>query len=233
MPGSIQGSRPRCPEPEHVAPADGGPPSKPADRTAGRSPPQSHRRPLPQASRPGTGGRWSSRRRDRLRPRPKPHAESPAPPGRPDSRLRPSARDGSAVVSLSATKADADAVDALDGLNVVYYTELSEAEQRRMKARIDSRRSLPARSSSAWPRRRFWESLRTRSTSASDLSPGAGAAPRTARRLARRGCAGGLRQETRHDCYGACRRRRRHGLRPSGPSTVPVIVGASFSWAWA
>jgi hypothetical protein len=30
---------------------------------------------------------------------------------------------------------------ALDGLNVVYYMELSEAEQRRMKVRIDSRRS--------------------------------------------------------------------------------------------
>ncbi len=56
-------------------------------------------------------------------------------------------RDGSVVLSLSATKADADAVAAFDELGVVYYTELSEAERQRMRARIDeSRHSPPARS---------------------------------------------------------------------------------------
>jgi hypothetical protein len=46
-------------------------------------------------------------------------------------------RDGSVVLGVSATDADANAVAALDGLGVVYYAELSEAERQRMIARID------------------------------------------------------------------------------------------------
>lgn len=53
-------------------------------------------------------------------------------------------RNGNLVLGISATKADADAADAFDGLGVVYYTELSETEQRDMAARIDeSRHSAP------------------------------------------------------------------------------------------
>lgn len=46
-------------------------------------------------------------------------------------------RDGSVVLGVSATEADANAVAALDGLDVVYYAELSDAERRRMTARIE------------------------------------------------------------------------------------------------
>lgn len=47
-------------------------------------------------------------------------------------------RDGSVVLGVSATEADANAVAALDGLGVVYYGDLGEAEQRRMTARIEN-----------------------------------------------------------------------------------------------
>lgn len=49
-------------------------------------------------------------------------------------------QDGSVVLGVSATEADANAVAALDGLGVVYYAELGEAERRRMTARIDEAR---------------------------------------------------------------------------------------------
>jgi hypothetical protein len=48
--------------------------------------------------------------------------------------------DGSVVLGVSATDADAIAAAALDGLGVVYYTELGDAERRRMKAQIDDLR---------------------------------------------------------------------------------------------
>jgi hypothetical protein len=53
-------------------------------------------------------------------------------------------RDGRVILGVSATDVDADAVAALDGLDVVYYTELSETERRRMEARIDEFRHSPS-----------------------------------------------------------------------------------------
>lgn len=46
-------------------------------------------------------------------------------------------RNEGVVLALSATEADAYAAAALDGLGVVYYSELSETERRRMAERID------------------------------------------------------------------------------------------------
>jgi len=49
-------------------------------------------------------------------------------------------RDGSVVLGLSATEADADAVATLDGLGVVYYTQLSESDRRALRKQVERRR---------------------------------------------------------------------------------------------
>jgi hypothetical protein len=48
-------------------------------------------------------------------------------------------RDGSVVLGLSATEADADAVATLDGLGVVYYTQLSESDRRALRKQVERR----------------------------------------------------------------------------------------------
>lgn len=55
-------------------------------------------------------------------------------------------RDGRVVLGFSATEADADAATNAEGLGVVYHTDLDEAEQRDMAARIyESQGSAPER----------------------------------------------------------------------------------------
>lgn len=49
-------------------------------------------------------------------------------------------QDGRGALGLSATRADAEAVANVDGLEVIYYVELNEAERRSMEARIDNLR---------------------------------------------------------------------------------------------
>jgi len=49
-------------------------------------------------------------------------------------------RDGSVVLGLSATEADADAVATLDGLGVAYYTQLSESDRRALRKQVERRR---------------------------------------------------------------------------------------------